>query len=113
MGGVGCPTIKSDGRGPGPPVRDCLKLVGHTGVSTDGATTIYGFKPDAPGVPLRDLMERLKDGDASPGIVTDDTAGFSAAASHGLVVMSFQIILPDPRFQDFRGRLDAERSASK
>ena len=58
-------------------------------------------------------MERLKNGDPFPGIVTDDTAVFSAAARHGLVVMSFNISLPEPQFQDFRVRLDAERSASK
>jgi len=104
---------QKNGRGPGPTALDCLLLVGHTGVSTDGATTIYGFNPDATGVPLWDLMERLKKGDAFPGIVTDDTAAFSAAASHGLIVMSYRIILPDPPFQDFRDRLDDERSASK
>jgi hypothetical protein len=103
---------QKNGRGPGPTALDCLLLAGHTGVSTDGAT-IYAFNPDATGVPLWDLMERLKNGDALPGIVTDDTAVFSAAASHGLLVMSFKIIMPDPHFQDFRDRLDAERSASK
>jgi hypothetical protein len=104
---------QKNGRGPGPTALDCLMLVGHTGVSMDGATTIYGFNPDATGVPLWDVMERLKNGDSFPGIVTDDTAVFSAAASHGLVVMSFQIILPDPQFQDLRDRLDDERSTSK
>jgi hypothetical protein len=104
---------QKSGRGPGPTALDGLFLVGHTGVSTDGATTIYGFNPDATGVPLWDLMERLKNGEAFPGVVTDDTAVFSAAASRGLVVMSFKIILPDPHFQDFRDRLDDERSTSK
>jgi hypothetical protein len=104
---------QKNGRGSGLTALDCLLLAGHTGVSTDGATTICGFNPDATGVPLWDLMERLKDGDSFPGIVRDDTAVFSAAAGHGLVVMSFKIILPDPQFQGFRDRLDDERSASK
>jgi hypothetical protein len=34
------------GKGPGPAVVDCLLLAGHSGVTTDGGTTIYGFNPD-------------------------------------------------------------------
>lgn len=104
---------QKNGLGPGPAALDCLLLTGHTGVSTDGGTTTYGFKPDASGIPLWELMERLKSGDSFPGIVTDDRAVFSAAATHGLVVKSFKVLLPGPRFQDFRGRLDGERQASQ
>jgi hypothetical protein len=46
-------------------------------------------------------MDRLKNGDAFPGIVRDDTAMFSAARSHGLMVQSFEVILPEPQFQEF------------
>ncbi len=95
---------QKNGLGPGPAALDCLLLTGHTGVSTDGGTTTYGFKPDASGIPLWELMERLKSGDSFPGIVTDDRAVFSAAATHGLVVKSFKVLLPGPRFQDFRAR---------
>lgn len=104
---------QKNGRGSGPTPRDCLRLVGHTGVSTDDAATIYGFNPDSTGVLLWELMDGLKKGNAFPGIVRDDTADFSAAASHGLVVRSFKIILPDLSYQEFRTRLDDERSASK
>jgi hypothetical protein len=54
------------------------------------------------------MMERLKNGDAFPGIVRNDTAVFSAARKRGLTIESFEIILPEPRFQDFDGRLDSE-----
>ncbi len=99
--------------GLGPPALDCLLLAGHTGVSTDGGKTIYGFNPDATGIPLWELMEGLKNGDSFPGIVNDETAVFSAAGTHGLAVMSFKVLMPNPRFQDFQGRLDGERKASQ
>lgn len=102
-----------NGLGLGPTVLDCLLLAGHTGVSMDGGRTIYGFHPDGAGIPLWELMEGLKNGDSFPGIVNDDTAVFSAAGIHGLVVLSFNVILPNPRFQDFRSRLDGERQASQ
>ncbi len=37
------------------------------------------------------------------------TAVFSAALKRGLTVESFEMIMPDPRFQNFDGRLDSER----
>jgi hypothetical protein len=101
------------GFGPGPSALDCLLLVGHTGVSTDGGTTIYGFNPDVQGVPFWELMEKLKNGDSFPGVVKDDTAVFSSAGAHGLLVKSFKVLLPQPRFQEFEGRLDAERQGSQ
>jgi hypothetical protein len=104
---------EKNGRGAGPTMRDCLLFGGHTGVSTDGGTTIYGFNPDGGHLPIWQLMDRLKNGDAFPGIVRDDTAEFSAARKHGLTVQSFEVILPDPRFQDFVSRLDRERKNSQ
>lgn len=104
---------QKNGLGLGPTALDCLRLAGHTGVSTDGGTTIYGFNPDTTGIPLWELTEGLKNGNAFPGIVNDDTAVFSGARNHGLVVMTFQVVLPNPRFQDFQGRLDDERRASQ
>jgi hypothetical protein len=101
------------GLGPGPLALDCLLLAGHTGVSTDGGTTIYGFNPNATGIPLWELIERLKNGDSFPGIVNDDTAVFSAAGTHGLFVKSFKVLLPNSRPQDFQGQLDEERRASQ
>jgi hypothetical protein len=59
------------------------------------------------------MMDRLKNGDAFPGIVRDDTTEFVAARNHGLTVRSFDIRLPDPRFQDFERRLDGKRSNSQ
>jgi hypothetical protein len=104
---------EKNGRGAGPTVLECLLFAGHTGVSTDGGKTIYGFNPDGARVPVWQLMDRLKNGDAFPGVVRDDTAVFSAAQQHGLTVRSFEVILPDPRFQDFVGGLDGERKDSQ
>jgi hypothetical protein len=104
---------EKNGRGAGPTLHDCLLFAGHTGVSTDGGTTIYGFNPDARHVPIWQLMDRLKNGDALPGIVRDNTAEFSAAQRRGLAVQSFEVILPDPQFQNFVSRLDEERKNSQ
>jgi len=35
------------GRGPGPTILECLLFAGHTGVSLDAGTVVYGFNPDA------------------------------------------------------------------
>jgi hypothetical protein len=102
-----------NGRGAGPTVLNCLLFAGHMAVSTDGGTTLYGFNPDGGPVPVWQLMDRLKNGDAFLGVVRDDTAVFSAARQHGLTVQSFDVILPDPRFQDFVRSLDAERQNSQ
>jgi hypothetical protein len=104
---------EKSGRGAGPTILDSLLFAGHTGVSTDGGTTIYAFNPDAGGVPVWQLMDRLKNGDAFRGVVRDDTGVFSAALKHGLPVRSFEVILPDPRFQDLVRRLDGERRSSQ
>jgi hypothetical protein len=82
------------------------------GVSTDGAT-IYGFNPEGGRVPVWQMMDGLKNGLAFPGVVRDDTGVFAAARSRGLVVRSTLIVLPDPRFRDFQGRLDGERNKSQ
>jgi hypothetical protein len=104
---------EKNGRGAGPTMRDCLLFAGHMGVSTDGCTTIYGFNPDVSHVPIWQQMDHLKNGEAFPGIVRDDTAEFSAAQRHGLTVQSFEVILPDPQFLDFVSRLDGERKNSQ
>jgi hypothetical protein len=100
-------------RGPGPTALECQLFAGHTGVSTDGGTTVYALNPDGGSVPAWQLLDRLKNGDAFPGVVRDDTAAFAAARNHGLLVRSFEVILPEPRFQDFEGRLDGERKSSQ
>ncbi len=100
-------------RGPGPTALECLLFAGHTGVSTDGGTTIYAFNPDGGSIPLWQLLNHLKNGDAFPGVVHDDTSVFSAARKHGLTVWPFEVILPKPRFVDFEGRLDGERKNSQ
>jgi hypothetical protein len=104
---------EKSGRGPGPSPVQCLLYAGHTGVSTDGGTTIYGFNPDGAGVSVWQLMDRLKNGDAITGAVRDDTAMFAAAKNHGLPVLSFGVILPDPHFQGFQTTLDGERRKSQ
>jgi hypothetical protein len=75
--------------------------------------TIFGFNPDGGGIPVWQWMDRLKNGDAFPGVVRDDTAVFSAARQHGLQVLSFGVVLPDTRFHELRGRLDGERRNSQ
>jgi hypothetical protein len=101
------------GRGPGPTTLNCRLYAGHTGVSTDGGTTVYGFNPDGAGVPVWQLMDRLKHGDAFPGVVRDDTAVFATAQQRGLSVLSFNVVLPDPHFRHFERILDGERRNSQ
>ncbi|MCE9553159.1 MAG: hypothetical protein K8T91_07245 [Planctomycetes bacterium] len=101
------------GYGPGPSAQDCLLFAGHAGVSTDGNKTIYGFQPDSAGIAAWELMDRLKNGDALPGVVGNDTGTFATAQSHGLTVLSFDIVLPDPQFQNFEVQLDSERKNSQ
>ena len=84
------------GRGPGPSPLECLLLSGHAGVSTDGGATIWGLNPDAGGLPAWRVVQGLRNGDAFPGIVTDDTAMFTAARQHGLTVEAFEVLLPEP-----------------
>src|SRR5436190_11711876 len=90
-----------NGRGPGPSSIECLLLAGHAGVSTDAGATISGFNPDADGLPTWQVVYGLRNGDAFPGIVTDDTSIFTAARHYGLVVEAFDVLLPEPAFQFF------------
>ena len=101
------------GRGPGPSRLECLLLAGHAGVSTDAGVTISGFNPDAGGLPGWQVMEGLQNGDAFPGIVTDDTGLFTAASQHGLAVEAFEVLLPEPAFQLFVAALGRERQNSQ
>ncbi|HVC93732.1 MAG TPA: hypothetical protein VND64_08580 [Pirellulales bacterium] len=101
------------GLGPGPTNQDCLRFAGHSGISTDGAATIYGFNPDGTGNAVWQLMDGLKNGNAFPGIVRDDTAVFSAAPGYGLRVWSFEVILPDSPYQKFKQNLDLQRKKSQ
>jgi hypothetical protein len=100
------------GVGPGPTIQDCLFFSGHVGVSTDAGANIYGYHPDAGAVPVWQLIDKLKNGDAFPGVVRDDTALFPAARKFGLTIVSFEVVFPEPQFQAFLGRLDAERRNS-
>ena len=99
-------------RGPGPTSLNCLLYAGHAGISVDSGLTIFGFNPDGSGMPIWQLMDGLKKGDAFPGIVRDDSQVFAAARQRPLPVVSFDIILPDPQFQKFKQTLDAERRTS-
>jgi hypothetical protein len=101
------------GRGPGPPPLDCLLYAGHTGVSVDNGNTVDGFNPDGGKHPLWQLLDKLKNGDAFPGVVRDDTAVFNAARKRNLIVLSFDMIFPAPGFQLFQSRLDDERRQSQ
>jgi hypothetical protein len=54
-------------------------------------------------------MQGLQSGEAFPGIVTDDTGIFAAASQHGLVIETFDVLLPEPEFQLFVAALGRER----
>jgi hypothetical protein len=102
-----------NGIGPGPTHLDCLFYAGHTGVSIDEGTTVYGFNPQNAGLPAWQILDRLQNGEAFPAVVTDDGVVFTTAQQHGLTLRTFEVILPDPRFQDFQTMLDAERVSSQ
>jgi hypothetical protein len=101
------------GLGPGPTPRECLLYAGHTGVSTDSGNAIYGFHPDFGILPIWQAMQRLRNGDAFPGVVVDDTRVFAAARATRLRVQAFDVILPEPDFQDVERKLVAERKQSR
>jgi hypothetical protein len=79
----------------------------------DGGTTIYGFNPDGTSFPVWQIMDRLQKGEAFPGVVRNDTVVFTAAQAHGLTLLSFEVLLPEPQFQGFETTLDAERRNSQ
>jgi hypothetical protein len=101
------------GLGPGPSTLDCLLHAGHAGVSLEGDLAVFGFNPNAPGVRPRDLLDRLSSGEAFSGIVLDDSSVFSQATAGGLSLISFEVVLPEPAFQQFKTNLDAERKKSQ
>ena len=101
------------GRGHGPSLQDCLLYAGHAGVSTSGHQVIYGFNPESANTTVWQLLDGLKNGDAFPGVVRDDTAMFAAAQNHGLTILSFDILLPEPQFHKFEVQLDSERRYSQ
>jgi hypothetical protein len=109
---LGAIADEKNGSGPGPTILVCLLFGGHAGVSTDQGAIIYGFNPDRGGIAVWQWLDRLKSGDPFPGVVCDDTTVFLAAQQRALSVLSFDIILPDPRFQEFQTTLDAERQSS-
>ena len=55
----------------------------------------------------------MRNGDAFPGIVTDDTGIFTAARRHGLAVEAFDVLLPEPAFQFFVAALGNEKQQSQ
>jgi hypothetical protein len=97
------------GVGAGPSRLDCLLYIGHTGVETDADHTIYGFTPDFGTLPIWQGMQKLRNGDAFPGVVLDDTQVFADAKKLRLKVQTLQVILPEPAFQDFDRVLSSER----
>ncbi len=102
-----------NGLGSGPSEIDCLLFTGHTGVSTDVDRVIWGFNPDTGTDPIWQLINRLRNGDAYPGIVRDASAVFTAAQGHGLTVLRFDVALSPPSFRTIRRKLTAERSHSR
>jgi hypothetical protein len=102
------------GRGAGPSRIDCLLYAGHTGVSTGADRgAVYAFNPDVGSDPLWQALANLKQGRAYPGVVTDDSNVFQAAEQRGQSVIRADVILPDPAFQGFQARLNAELAQSE
>ncbi len=102
------------GRGPGPSALDCLLYAGHAGISLDSEPAlIWGFNPDYGKDPLWQAMQNLRNGNAYPGIVTDDRHVFTAARSRRIRVRTFDVILPDPVFRVFDHELARERKKSR
>jgi len=100
------------GRGPAPTRIECLLFLGHTGVSTDVDATIYGFSPDGSGDPMWQVMDNLRTSRAYPGVVLDDSAVFAAAANRGLLILTFDVILPEPVFEAFQRELNSQQRSS-
>jgi hypothetical protein len=75
--------------------------VGHTGVSIHLDQAIRSFNPDFGSLPMWQGMQHLRNGGAFPGVVVDDAQVFAEAAKHGLKVQTFDVILPEPDFQEF------------
>lgn len=101
-------------RGPGPTRDDCLLYAGHTGVSVDSnPDLIWGFNPDIGNTLLWQAMQNLSNGNAYPGVVSDDTQVFATARKERLKVLTFDVVLPDPAYRAFEKRLTAERKRSQ
>jgi hypothetical protein len=98
---------------PGPSPVECLLHIGHAALSMDGGTTAYGFTAEAAGLPIWQTFDRLRNGEALPGVVRNDVAVYSAAQSHAMTILSFDILLPESGFQDLQASLDAEREKSQ
>jgi len=81
-------------------------------VSTDGGAAIWAFNPDGAGLKICDLLDRLKRGEAFPGIVRDDRTVFAAAHLQGLSVQTFDVRYPNFSFDRFKAKLDSERERS-
>jgi hypothetical protein len=102
------------GRGPGPTPADCFLYAGHAGVSVDSQPdVIWGLNPSIGKTPLWQAVQDLLNGNAYPGIVNDDTRVFAMARAKRLNVLTFDVVLPDPAFQEFEKRLNRERKQSQ
>ena len=101
------------GTGPEPTSIDCLLYAGHTGVSTDEDRAIYGFNPNFGTLTISQGMQRLRNGNAFVGVVSDDSAVFTAAQRLKLRVKTFDVILPQPVFVDFDEQLRREKLRSR
>src|SRR5947209_4336849 len=58
-------------------------------------------------------MPDLLIGNAYPGIVNDDTQVFATARKKRFNVLTFDVLLPEPAFQDFARSLNAARKHSQ
>lgn len=74
---------------------------------------IWAFNPNFGRAPLWRAMQNLMNGNAYPGIVNDDAQVFATARRRRFGVLTFDVILPDPGFQEFETKLNAERQTSR
>src|SRR5438477_6865791 len=63
---------EANGVGPSPTRTEVLLYAGHAGISLDGDKTILGFNPKIDRITYKDLLNRLKAGEAFTGVVLDD-----------------------------------------
>ena len=101
-----------NGLGGGPSAIECLLYAGHTGVLMDERKKIQGFNPDFGNKPIWQAMNELRNGDAFPGVVRDDTQGFADAEARNLQLLMLRVILPDWGFRAFHDKLNRQSKKS-
>jgi hypothetical protein len=98
---------------PDPPLSSACSTLATQGFLSMTAKPFTDLIQTGANLHLWDLLNRLRNGEAIPGVVRDDTKVFVAAGDKKLSVVFFDVILPDPRFHAFQGTLDRELNRSQ